>query len=307
MNDLIFIASITLKSCIAVLLASIGEIFTEKSGILNLGVEGMMLIGAMTGFIIGYTTGSPVMAFTGAMLAGGLLALLHAFLSINLLASQVISGLAITIFGMGMSSFLGRPFIGKLGIRLEELEWAFLDKVPFLGGILAQQTFLVLIAIMIVPLSWFILFRTNLGLNIRAAGEDPAAADAAGVPVKLLRYGCTLFGGLMAGMAGAYLSLVYTPGWKEGMSAGQGWIAIAMVIFSTWNPVRALFGALLFGGLNALQFYFQATGAELIPTYILRILPYLLTVLVLFLVTAFKKGGIGTTPSALGNPFSREE
>ncbi len=307
MNDLIFIASITLKSCIAVLLASIGEIFTEKSGILNLGVEGIMLIGAMTGFIIGYTTGSPVMAFTGAMLAGGLLALLHAFLSINLHASQVISGLAITIFGMGMSSFLGRPFIGKLGIRLEELDCAFLDKVPFLGRILAQQTFLVLIALMIVPLSWFILFRTNLGLNIRAAGEDPAAADAAGVPVKFLRYGCTLFGGLMAGMAGAYLSLVYTPGWKEGMSAGQGWIAIAMVIFSTWNPVRALFGALLFGGLNALQFYFQATGAELIPTYILRILPYLLTVLVLFLVTALKRGGIGTTPSALGNPFSREE
>jgi len=163
-----------------------------------------------------------------------------------------------------------------------------------------------LLALIVVPVAWYVLFRTNLGLNIRAAGEDPAAADAAGVSVSSIRYGCTIFGGLMAGLAGAYLSLCYTPGWKEGMTAGQGWIAIAMVIFSTWNPWRALLGSLLFGGINALQFYFQATGVELIPAYILRIMPYLLTVIVLFLVTAIKRGSLGSTPAALGNPFSRE-
>jgi len=306
MNDLVFILAITLKSCIAVLLASIGEIYTERSGVLNLGVEGMMLAGAVTGFVVGYRTGSAFLAVAGAMSAAALLAFVHAFLSINLLSSQVISGLAITILGMGASSFLGRPFIGKVGIRLSTLDFEPVKDIPFLSDILSQMTVITLLALLIVPVAWYILFRTNLGLNIRAAGEDPAAADTAGVSVSSIRYGCTIFGGLMAGLAGAYLSLCYTPGWKEGMTAGQGWIAIAMVIFSTWNPWRALLGSLLFGGINALQFYFQATGVELIPAYILRIMPYLLTVIVLFLVTAIKRGSLGSTPAALGNPFSRE-
>ena len=307
MNDVVFIAAITVKSCIAVLLAGIGEIYAERSGVLNLGVEGMMLVGAVTGFVVGRYTGSVAAAFASAMAAAGLLAFIHGLLSINVMASQVISGLAVTILGTGLSSFLGRPFIGQTGLRVPNIEAGILEHIPFLGPVLAQQTWVGVAAIAVVPLSWYVLYNTPLGLNIRAAGEDPAALDAAGVSVFRLRYGCTLFGGFMAGAGGAYLSLVYTPGWKERMTSGQGWIAIAMVIFATWNPVRALLGALLFGCLNALQFYFQATGTELIPTYVLRMLPYLLTVFVLFLVTALKKHTIGASPAALGVPFSREE
>jgi ABC-type uncharacterized transport system permease subunit len=306
MNDVIFIAAITLKSSIAVLLASLGEIVTEKSGVLNLGVEGMMLVGAMAGFVAGHYTGSLLVACAAAMLAASILAYIHALITIKLRADQVISGLAITITGIGLSSFLGRPFIGRPGIRLNELHLGVLDHIPFLGPVFSQQTVLALIALGMVPLVWYVLFHTPLGLSIRASGEDPAAADAAGVPVFGLRYICTIFGGMMAGLAGAYLSLSYTPGWKEGMTAGQGWIAIAMVIFSTWNPARALLGALLFGSLNALQFYFQAIGSEVIPTYVLRMLPYVLTVFVLFLVTVIKRKSFGASPAALGRPFSRE-
>lgn len=306
MDDFIFIAAITLKSSIPVLLASLGGIINERSGVLNLGIEGMMLMGAMTGFVVGLVTGSLPLAFAAAMLAGAGLALIHAAMSVQLGADQVISGLAITIAGTGLSSFLGRPYIGKIGIRMEALDWPALAAIPVVGPILAQQNPAAIAALALAPLIWYVLFKSSLGLEIRAAGEDPAAADAAGVPLVAIRYGCTLFGGLMAGAAGAYLSLVYTPGWKEGMSAGQGWIAIAMVIFSTWNPLRAIAGALLFGSLNALQFFFQATGTEIIPAYVLRLLPYLLTVATLFAVTVLKKQGLGASPAALGRPFSRE-
>ncbi|MDD2390947.1 MAG: ABC transporter permease [Desulfobacterales bacterium] len=307
MSDVIFIAAIALKSSIAVLLAAIGEIFTERSGVLNLGVEGMMLIGAMTGFIIGYTTGSPLLAFSGAMAAGALLALIHAVLCVHLQANQVISGLAVTILGTGLSSFIGRPFIGRVGIRIETLSSDWISAVPLLGPILSHQTAIAIMALVLAPLAGYVLMHTSFGLNIRASGEDPKATDAAGVSVTAYRYGCTVFGGMMAGLAGAYLSLVYTPGWKENMAGGQGWIAIAMVIFSSWKPVRALLGALIFGGLNALQFYFQATGLELIPAYILRLLPYLMTLFILFTATAMGKKTAGATPASLGKPFYRED
>lgn len=307
MNDVIFIAAISLKSSIAVLLAAIGEIFAERSGVLNLGVEGMMLIGALTGFIIGHKTGSPLLAFSGAMAAAALLSFIHAVICIHLQANQVISGLAVTILGTGLSSFLGRPFIGRIGMRLEPLSWDGLSSVPFIGPVMAQQSVIVLMALVLVPVAGYVLTHTSIGLNIRACGEDPKAADAAGVPVATYRYVCTIFGGMMAGLAGAYLSLVYTPGWKENMTGGQGWIAIAMVIFATWNPVRAMIGALIFGGLNALQFYFQATGVELIPAYMLRLMPYMLTVLILFAATVLKTTSAGTSPAALGKPFYRED
>ncbi len=305
MDDLAFIFAITLKSSVPVLLASLGEIITERSGILNLGLEGMMLVGALTGFVVGQQSGSLPLAFAGAMAAGMLLALMHAFFCIHLRASQVISGLAVTILATGLSSFLGRPFIGRVGIHLGSLPLGPLAKVPLVGPVLAQQNWLCLAALALVPLTAWALAGSWPGLSIRAVGEDPEAADAAGVPVARIRYACTLFGGLLAGLGGAYLSLVYTPGWKEGMTGGQGWIAIAMVIFATWRPGRALFGALLFGGLTALQFYFQATGTELVPAWILRLLPYLLTVGILFAVTAVKRTRFGAAPAALGQPFSR--
>ena len=306
MEDLAFIGQIAVKSSIAVLLATLGEIVAERSGVLNLGVEGMMLVGALCGVAAGVATGNPVIAAAAGALAGGLLALVHGFFAITLRVNQVLSGLALTILGMGMTSFVGRPLIGTPpGVRLRALPIPVLADIPVIGDILFRQSALAYLAYILVPLCWFVLFRTGTGLKIRAAGEDAAAVDAAGIDVNRIRYGCTFVGGLGAGLAGAYLSLSYTPGWKESMTGGQGWVAIAMVIFATWNPLRAVIGAFLFGGLTALQFYFQAVGIELIPAYILKMLPYVLTIVVMVVVNAGPGRRFGG-PTALGVPFSRE-
>jgi simple sugar transport system permease protein len=307
MEDLAFIGQIAVKSSIAVLLATLGEIVAERSGVLNLGVEGMMLVGALCGVAAGVATGNPVIAAAAGALAGGLLALMHGFFAITLRVNQVLSGLALTILGMGMTSFVGRPLIGTPpGVRLRALPIPGLADIPIIGDILFRQSALAYLAYILVPLCWFILFRTGTGLKIRAAGEDAAAVDAAGINVNHIRYGCTFVGGLGAGLAGAYLSLSYTPGWKESMTGGQGWVAIAMVIFATWNPLRAVIGAFLFGGLTALQFYFQAVGIELIPAYILKMLPYVLTIVVMIVVNAGMGRRRFSGPAALGIPFSRE-
>ena len=232
---------------------------------------------------------------------------MHGFFAITLRVNQVLSGLALTILGMGMTSFVGRPLIGiPPGVRLRALPIPVLADIPVIGDILFRQSALAYLAYILVPLCWFVLFRTGTGLKIRAAGEDAAAVDAAGINVNRIRYGCTFVGGLGAGLAGAYLSLSYTPGWKESMTGGQGWVAIAMVIFATWNPLRAVIGAFLFGGLTALQFYFQAVGIELIPAYILKMLPYVLTIVVMIVVNAGMGRRRFSGPAALGIPFSRE-
>jgi simple sugar transport system permease protein len=307
MEDLAFIGQIAVKSSIAVLLATLGEIVAERSGILNLGVEGMMLTGALCGVAAGVATGNPVLAAAAGALAGGLLALVHGFFAITLRVNQVLSGLALTILGMGMTSFVGRPLIGTApGVRLRALPIPGLADIPIIGDILFRQSALAYLAYILVPLCWFVLFRTGTGLKIRAAGEDAAAVDAAGIDVHRIRYGCTFVGGLGAGLAGAYLSLSYTPGWKESMTGGQGWVAIALVIFATWNPLRAVIGAFLFGGLTALQFYFQAVGIELIPAYILKMLPYVLTIVVMIAVNAGMGRRRFSGPAALGVPFNRE-
>lgn len=305
-EDLAFIGQIAVKSSIAVLLATLGEIITERSGVLNLGVEGMMLAGALCGMAAGVVTGNPFAAAAAGALAGGLLALVHAFFAVTLKVNQVLSGLALTILGMGLTSFLGRPLIGvRPGVRLRAVPIPGLADIPIIGDIFFQQSLLAYLAYLLVPLCWYLLYRTGAGLKIRAAGEDAAAVDAAGIDVFRIRYLCTFIGGIGAGLAGAYLSLSYTPGWKESMTGGQGWVAIAMVIFATWNPLRAVIGAFLFGFLTALQFYFQAVGMELIPAYILKMLPYVLTILVMVVVHAGPGRRFGG-PAALGMPFSRE-
>ncbi len=307
LDDIVFIAKIATKSSMAVLFAAIGEICAERSGVLNLGVEGMMLVGALAGVAVGIHTHNPVLATMGGMAVGGLLALLHAVFAITLRVNQTLSGLALTILGGGLSSFLGRAYIGKPALRMKVYTVPYLSDIPVVGDIFFRQTPLVYVAYILVPLVAWVLFRTRLGLRIRAVGEDAASADAAGVPVTAIRYGCTVFGGCMAGLGGAYLSLAYTPGWKENMTMGQGWIAIAMVIFATWYPFRAFAGALLFGALAALQFYFQATGVEIIPVNVLRMIPYLATILVLIVVMRLDRAqGRGAAPAALGVPFSRE-
>lgn len=304
-EDIIFIATIAIKSSIAVLFAAVGEVFAERSGVLNLGVEGMMLTGAMVGAAAGIAWGDPWIAAGCGMLAGAALAAVHAFFAINLKADQTLSGLAIAIFGGGLAGFLGRAIIGERGVRFGIEALPVLSDIPVLGGILFKQNALAYVAYLLVPLTAWALFRTRLGLKIRAVGEDAPAADAMGVNVTLVRWGCVLFGGLLAGLGGCYLSLAYTPGWKDGMTMGQGWIAIAMVIFSGWRPGRAALGALLFGALAALQWNFEANGSELIPAWILKMLPYVLTIVVLVLVKRFGTSGRGNAPSALGIPFQR--
>jgi ABC-type uncharacterized transport system permease subunit len=307
LSTLIFVLSITIQSSMAVLFASIGEVFTERSGVLNLGVEGMMLVGALSGFATAHATGSLALGVLGAMATGGVLALIHGVFTITLRANQVVCGLALVILGTGLASFLGRPLIGTVAVRFLPWPVPILSEVPVLGPVLFVQVPLVYLGYVLVPAAWFFLFHTRPGLNLRAVGENPAAADTAGIPVARTRYLWTAFGGALAGLAGAYLSLAYTPGWKENMTSGQGWIAIAMVIVALWNPWRAALGALLFGCVNALQFTLEARQISVIPSYILRMLPYLFTIATLVLITRLQQlRGRGAAPANLGVPFERE-
>ena len=307
-DTLIFILSITIRSSVAVLFATIGEVFAERSGVLNLGVEGMMLMGALTGFAATFYSHNLFLGVVASMAVGGALALVHGFFTISLRVNQVVSGLALVILGVGLSSFLGRPIIGRVAERFVSCPIPLLEEIPFAGPVLFRQNLLVYLSYLLVPAAWFFLYYTRPGLNLRSVGENPNAADTAGIPVIRIRYLWTAFGGMLAGLGGAYLSLSYTPGWKENMTSGQGWIAIAMVIFALWNPWRAALGALLFGGINALQFHFEARQITLIPSYILRMLPYLFTIAILVVITRWKTlRKRGSAPASLGLPFQREE
>ena len=290
----------------AVLFAALGEIVAEKSGILNLGVEGMMLTGAVAGFMTAYRTGSLWLGILAAMMAAGLLALIHAFLTITLKANQVVSGLALTMFGTGLSAYLGKSLIGIPAKSVfRPIPIAFLADIPLLGPVLFRQNLLVYVSYVLAILLWFILFKTKTGLLIRSVGENPAAADAMGINVFLIRYLSTGFGGMMAGLGGAYLSLSYAPAWLENMTSGRGWIAVAMVIFAAWNPLRALLGSYFFGGIDALGFRLQVAGISA-SSFFLRMLPYLLTIAVLILTNVRNKKK-SSAPAAMGVPYDREE
>jgi simple sugar transport system permease protein len=308
------ILTITVRAGTALLYATIGEIITERAGILNLGVEGMMIMGAVSGFAAAFHTGSAWAGVIAAILVGGMLAFIHAFLTITLRADQTVSGLALTIFGTGLSSFLGQrlgpggmPLVGQVGPRFERFDLPALAQLPLLGPVLFRQDILVYLLYGLIPLSWYLLYKTRPGLHLRAIGESPHTADAMGVNVVGLRYLYTVMGGMLVGLGGAHLSLAYTPGWTENLTSGRGWIAIALVIFATWDPARAVVGALLFGGVNAIQFRLQAAGTT-VPAPFLNMLPYAFTIIVLVLITwweAFRKR-VGA-PAALGLPYMREE
>jgi simple sugar transport system permease protein len=308
------ILTIAIRAGASLVYATIGEIFTERSGILNLGVEGMMIMGAVAGFAAAFHTGSVWAGVLMAMLVGGLLALIHAFLTITLRADQTVSGLALTIFGAGLASFLGQrvgpggtPLVGQVGPRFSRIPVPGLIELPLIGDTLFNQDVLVYALYVGVPLAWYFLYKTRPGLHLRATGESPQTADAMGVNVVALRYLYTMVGGMLVGLGGAHLSLAYTPGWTENLTGGRGWIAIALVIFATWDPLRAVVGALLFGGVNAVQFRLQASGTT-IPAAFLNMLPYTFTIIVLVLITwweAFRKR-VGA-PAALGQPYMREE
>jgi simple sugar transport system permease protein len=293
-----------------ILFATLGEIITERAGNLNLGVEGMMLMGAVLGFMVGLSTGNAALALLTAMIAGACGALIFAFLTITLRANQTVSGLTLTIFGTGFADFVGQDLVGKIapeGLRMFFRPYTIplLGDIPFIGPVFFRQDVFVYLGYVTSILLGIYLYKTSCGMNLRAVGENPAASDAAGINVTLYKYLHTLLGGALCGLGGAYLSLVYVPALQEGVTAGRGWIAVALVIFSTWNPYKALFGAYLFGGLDIIGFRIQGLGIN-ISQYFIDMLPYLVTIIVL-VVVSMRKSKEKAPPKALGNAYFREE
>jgi len=307
MEMIISILAAAVRSGTPILFATLGEIITEKSGILNLGLEGIMLIGALTGFSITLSSGNPWLGIMGAFLVGAFLTLIHGFISITLKGNQVVSGLAMTIFGTGVSSLMGKAFIGKTIPGLLKTPFPVLNRIPILGQIFFNHDPLVYCSFfLIIFLTWFFI-STRMGLNLRAVGDSPRAADAMGLNVNRIQYLAVFIGGGIIALGGAYLSVAYNKMWAESMTAGRGWIAVALVIFAIWNPTRAALGAYLFGGVEAFQLRLQATGTS-IPTPLLLMLPYLLTVSVLIFISIGKgKGILFGAPASLGQPYFREE
>ena len=264
--------------------AALGELVTEKSGVLNLGVEGMMLMGAVTGFAVASQTGNPWLGALGGMMAGAAMALIFAVLTLNLMANQVASGLALTLFGVGLSAFLGKPYESVSLTVAPPPAIPLLSDIPVLGPVLFNYHVLVYVSwALFAVIAWF-LYRSRAGLVLRSIGESPESAHAIGYPVIRIRYLATLFGGAMAGLGGAYLSEFYAPLWVEGMTAGRGWIALALVVFATWRPARVMIGAYLFGGVTIAQFFAQGAGIS-IASQFLSSLPYLATIIVLVFIS----------------------
>jgi len=315
MEDLITsILTITIRAGTSLLYATLGEIYTERSGVLNLGVEGTMMVGAATAFAVAYHSDNVWLGLVAALLVGGLMALIHAFLTISLRADQVVSGLAITLFGTGLASFMGQrlgpggtTMVGLQGPAFQRIPLPVLGDLPVVGPSLFTQDVLTYSLYLLVPILWFYLYKTRFGLHLRAVGENPQAADVMGVNVTVTRYAYTIFGGVLMGLAGAHLSLGYLKGWADNITGGRGWIAIALVIFAMWDPIRAVIGAVLFGGINALQFRMQAAGTT-IPASFLNMTPYFFTILVLVMITWWEavRKRVGA-PAALGIPYVREE
>ena len=297
----------TLIAAAPLLFASVGAVYSERSGVSNLGIEGIMLMGAVSGFMAAVRTGSLAGAILTVILVGTLIGLAYAFLTVTLHANQTVCGLALTIFGEGLSAFLGSSVSGITApLSVVRIPIPILSKIPVLGTILFNHDIFIYALYLIIPLSCLYLFRTKPGLALRAVGENPAAVDDTGRNVAGLRYGYVIFGCIMAAIGGAYLSLVYAPSWTNGMTAGKGWIAVALVIFSTWHPALAAVGALLFGGIDVFSTRIQAIGVN-IPAYFIRMLPYLFTIVVLILYTGdFAKRKV-SAPKALGVPYDREE
>ncbi|UOM33144.1 ABC transporter permease [Acuticoccus sp. I52.16.1] len=285
-----------------ILIAALGEVVAERSGVLNLGVEGMMIVGAVTAFATAQTTGMPYLAVLTGGLAGVAMAGLFALLAVWLATNQVATGLALTLFGLGVASLAGEAYVGRPGVKLDDIAIPGLSEIPFVGPLFFAQSPLFYLSILLtLGVAWF-LFRTRAGLQLRAVGDQPAAAHALGLKVNRTRTLAVLFGGLCAGIAGAQLTLVYTPQWIDGLSAGRGWIALALVVFASWRPMRVLAGAYLFGAVTIAQFHAQALGVE-VPSQFLSALPYLATILVLVIFAANRRFTMVNTPAALGRPF----
>ncbi|TDP48200.1 ABC transporter permease [Zavarzinia compransoris] len=285
------------------LLAAIGELVTEKAGVLNLGVEGMMLAGAVIAFATTVGTGSATLGIFAAMVAGIVMSLAFGVLTLTLMANQVATGLALTIFGIGLSSLIGSSYIGTPVTKLATLAIPGVSDIPVLGPLLFGHDVLVYASVALtVAVAWF-LKSTRKGLILRAVGESDLSAHSIGYDVIRVRYFAVMFGGLCSGLAGAYLSLSYTPMWVEGMTAGRGWIALALVAFASWRPWRVLGGAYIFGGVTILQLYLQGAGGIGVPAQVMNMLPYLATIIVLTVISAGPWRGRLDAPACLGKPF----
>ncbi|MEM1277649.1 MAG: ABC transporter permease [Pseudomonadota bacterium] len=295
-----FLASLLIAAT-PLLLAATGELVAERSGVLNLGVEGMMLMGAVSAFAVAYTTGSPLLAILAGAGAGLAMSMLFAVIALFCLANQMATGLALTIFGIGLSGLIGQDFVGLPIEPLARLE----VETTFVGRVLLSHDVLVYLAILALLGTHLFLDHTRAGLMLRAVGDNHNAGHALGLPVRLIRFCAVLFGGGMAGLGGAYLSLAYTPLWGEEMTAGRGWIALALVVFATWRPLRLLFGAWFFAAVTQLQFYGQDWGIAL-PSQFLAMGPYLATILALVIISQAPSRSRVTTPSEIGRPFRAE-
>ncbi|HEX6093683.1 MAG TPA: ABC transporter permease [Dongiaceae bacterium] len=284
------------------LLAAIGELVVERSGVLNLGVEGMMVMGAVCGFGAAFVTGSPYVGILAAIAAGAALSALFGFLTLTLVANQVATGLALTLLGLGLSGIIGESFVGLPGVKLGAIYIPVLTDIPFIGRILFGQDVLVYTSFLLTAGVAYVLFKTKTGLIIRAVGSSHQSAHALGYNVISVRYACVLFGGACSGLAGGFLSLAYTPQWIENMTGGRGWIALALVVFASWLPWRAAIGAYLFGTVWILNLYIQPLGLP-IPSQLLTSLPYIVTILALVIISANRMLTRLNTPACLGQPF----
>ncbi len=299
-NLSVLIASLMVAS-VPILLAALGEMVTERAGVLNLGVEGMMIMGAICGFIVAVGTGSPLLGFVAGAAGGAGISLLFAVLTLVFLANQVATGLALTLFGLGLSALMGQGYTGIKPPATAEIDFGALSEIPFLGRVLFSHDWVVYFSLFMVAAIWWFITRTRAGLVMRAVGESAEAAHALGYKVARIRLGAIAFGGAMAGMGGAYISLIRVPQWTDGITAGAGWIALAIVVFASWRPVRVLIGAYLFGGISVLQLNLQAAGSS-IPVEYLSMAPYLVTIAVLVAISA-GRGRNTDAPAALGQNF----
>ncbi|MBB6182019.1 ABC transporter permease [Pseudorhizobium flavum] len=286
-------------------IASLGELVTERAGVLNLGVEGMMIMGAVAAFAVTQATGSPYIGVAAGIIAGGLFSLLFGVLTLTLVANQVATGLALTILGLGLSGQIGESFVGQPGIKLQPIAIPLLSEIPLLGPLLFRQDIIFYLSVLLVGgIHWF-LFRSRTGLKLRAIGDNHGSAHALGINVIRTRYLAVMFGGACAGLAGAHLSLVYTPQWVENMTAGRGWIALALVVFASWRPLRVLAGGYLFGAVTIGQLHAQALGIG-IPSQLLSGMPYVATIVVLIIISHNRRTTLINTPASLGKPFVPE-
>jgi ABC-type uncharacterized transport system permease subunit len=302
-DSTVLILVTVISAATPLLYAALGELVVERSGVLNLGIEGMMLVGAVTAFAVAVSTGSATLGILAAAIAGALMALAFGVLTLSLTANQVATGLALTIFGIGLSALVGSGFVGIPVERLPKLQIPALSELPVIGPLLFNHDALVYLSVLAtIGVAWF-LVRTRAGMILRAVGESDVSAHSIGYDVILVRYLAVLFGGVMAGLGGAFLSLSYTPMWAEEMTAGRGWIALALVVFASWRPWRLFLGAYLFGGVTILQLYAQGAGSFGIPAQVMSMMPYLATIVVLAVIAGGPGKGRLDAPACLGKPF----